>query len=171
VQLYVVEGSGVPVSAVEIMHLNPDYRLSVNPSEASDLHLLFARTDVTEAARAELPRIPAEIEAQVAMLAGPLPSTEIGIHCSEPYECPFQERCWPADEDHISRLYLVGRKTRCQEYMAQGIHRISQIPPKKKLSDTAKRQIRALKEKRMIVEDGLAQALEPFNCRLGFLDF
>jgi predicted RecB family nuclease len=171
VQLYVVEGSGVQVSAVEIMHLNPDYRLSVNPSEASDLHLLFARTDVTEAARAELPRIPAEIEAQVAMLAGPLPSTEIGIHCSEPYECPFQERCWPADEDHISRLYLVGRKTRCQEYMAQGIHRISQIPPKKKLSDTAKRQIRALKEKRMIVEDGLAQALEPFNCRLGFLDF
>lgn len=164
IQLHVVEKSGVQVSAVEIMHLCPECR---HP----DLSNLFTRTEVTEEARALLPEIPAQIEAQVAMLAGPLPEAKIGLHCSEPYECAFQERCWPKDEDHISRLYLVGRKKRCADYMAAGVHRIGDIPPKKKLSDTAKRQIRALKERRTIVEDGLAEALKPFECRLGFLDF
>lgn len=164
IQLYVVERTGVRVSAVEIMHLCEDCR---HP----DLSNLFARTDVTTAARALLPGIPADIVSQLDMLAGAQPEVEIGLHCSEPYGCPFQDRCWPADPDHISRLYLVGRKTRFVEYTASGIHRISDIPPTTKLSHTAKRQIRALREKRTIVEDGLAEALEPFNCRLGFLDF
>jgi hypothetical protein len=35
----------------------------------------------------------------------------------------------------------------------------------------AKRQIRAMKEGRLIVEPGLAKALEPFEGKLGFLDF
>src|ERR1044072_6950254 len=66
---------------------------------------------------------------------------------------------------------MVGRKTRCQEYFDKGIHRIGDIPPKKKLSAPAQRQIRSMQEKRMIVEDGLAEALEPLSCRVGFLDF
>jgi predicted RecB family nuclease len=164
VQLHVVEGCGVRVSAVEIMHLNEECR---HP----ELGNLFVRTDVTQAARDLLPGIPAEIAAQRAMLAGPLPDVSIGLQCSEPYDCAFQERCWPADEDHISRLYSVGRKKRCHDYMTAGVHRIGDIPPKKKLSDTAKRQIRAMKEKRLIVEDGLSDALKPFDCQLGFLDF
>ena len=164
IQLYVAEKSGVPVSAVEIMHLCPECR---HP----DLSNLFTRTEVTEGARALLPAIPAQIEAQLAMLASGQPDVEIGLHCSEPYECPFQERCWPKDEDHISRLYNVGRKKRCADYMAAGVHRIGDIPPKKKLPDAAKRQVRALKERRTIVEEGLAEALKPFDCRLGFLDF
>lgn len=183
IQLYVLERAGIPVSAVEIMHLNPEYHLPQAGREpgthwgpsvditAAGGSSLFTRTDVTAAARAELPGIPEDIEAQLAVLAGPLPEQPIGLHCSEPYECPFQERCWPKDEDHISRLYNVGRKKRCQDYMTAGVHRIGDIPPKQKLSPPAQRQIRAMQERRMIVEDGLAEALKPFACRLGFLDF
>jgi hypothetical protein len=68
-------------------------------------------------------------------------------------------------------LYGMGRGKRCQDYLTTGIQRIGEIPPKKKLSETARRQIRSMTEKRVIVERGLAAALEPYNCRLGFLDF
>lgn len=164
IQTHVLELSGVKVVAVEIMHLNKECHFP-------DLTNLFERTVVTDEVRALLPNIHNEIEAQLAMLRGPLPDVSIGLRCSEPYDCAFQERCWPKDPDHISNLYSVGRKTRCQQNIDAGIHRISEIPLKKKLSDTARRQIRSMKEQRLIVESNLARALEPFDVRLGFLDF
>jgi predicted RecB family nuclease len=166
IQMHVLQRSGLNVVAVEIMHLNRECHLP-------DLTGLFERTVVTEDVIALLPSIPGEIEAQLAMLNGPLPDASIGLHCSEPYDCPFQERCWPKDRDHISNLYLIGRKTRCQQYMDAGIDRISEIPaPKmKKLNVTAKRQIKSMTAQCLIVEPNLAQALEPFDVRLGFLDF
>jgi len=164
IQVHVLELSGVKVAAVEIMHLNKECHFP-------GLTNLFERTVVTDEVRALLPGIHNEIEAQLAMLQGPLPDVAIGLRCSEPYNCAFQERCWPKDPDHISNLYLIGRKTRFQQNIDAGIHRISEIPPKKKLSDTARRQIRSMKEQRLIVEPNLARALEPFDVRLGFLDF
>jgi predicted RecB family nuclease len=164
IQTHVLELSGLKVTSVAIMHLNTECRFP-------DLTNLFALTVVTDEVRALLPDIHNEIEAQLTMLSGPLPDVSVGLHCSEPYECPFQERCWPKDPDHISNLYLIGRKTRCTEYVAAGIHRISEIPASKKVNVTARRQIKAMQEQRLIVEPNLARALEPFNVRLGFLDF
>ena len=163
VQLHVLAKSGLKVKAVEVMHLNKEFR---HPDEGD----LFARTEVTSDAQTLQPGVPGEIEAQRAMLDGPLPDVPVGLHCSEPRDCPFLDRCWPKDPDHISKLYNVGPK-RARDYMVAGVHRISQIPPKKKLPDAAKRQIRAMNEKRMIVEPGLVDALRPFDVKLGFLDF
>ena len=164
IQVHVLELCGLKVSAVEIMHLNKE-------CHHPDLSNLFQRTLVTDDVRALLPTIHDEIEAQLAAIQGAMPEPPIGLHCSEPYECAFQGRCWPDDPDHISNLYLVGRKKRGQEYMNAGIHRISEIPPTQKLNFTAKRQVRAMREQRLVVEPTLAAALEPFNGRLGFLDF
>ena len=38
---------------------------------------------------------PAELEAQLEMLAGSCTDVEIGSQCFEPRECPFVGRCWP----------------------------------------------------------------------------
>ena len=48
IQLYVVEGSGVPVNRAFLMHLNRDY---VYQGGEHDLHELFALQDVTDTAR------------------------------------------------------------------------------------------------------------------------
>ena len=80
------------------------------------------------------------------------------------------KRCWPDSPRHISNLYNVGAK-RTVQYMADGVHTIDDISPEKKLPAAARRQLRAMEEGRLIVEPGLAQALEPFNVRLGYLDF
>ena len=163
IQVHVLRRSGLEVTAAEIMHLNPEFR---HPDTGD----LFARTDVTTPVDRLLGEIPATIERQVAALAGPLPEVTIDLHCHEPRACPFLERCWPPDRDHISRLYRVGPKRSCG-YMQTGVRRIGDLPPTAKLSPPARRQIRAMQEDRLIVEPTLAAALEPFDCRLGFLDF
>lgn len=163
IQLHVLTRSGVHVRAVDVLHLNAKFR---HPDQGD----LFQRETVTDDVRPLLAAIPAEIDAQLAMLGGPLPDAPIGLNCHEPRECPFLERCWPNDADHISKLYNVGPKN-CDKYMKAGVHRIADIPASKKLPPAAQRQIRAMKENRVIVESTLAEALKPFDCRLGFLDF
>jgi len=163
VQLHVLNRSGIDVRGVDIMHLNKECHFP-------DLSNLFERSDVTAAVQPLLGKIGWEIDAQLAMLDGPLPDTPIGRHCFEPRDCPFMDRCWPKDNDHIIRLFNVGGKKAC-DHMLTGVHKIGDLPPTQKLQPAQKRQIRAMKENRLVVEPGLAQALEPFNVKLGFLDF
>ena len=163
VQLHVLKQSGLAVSGADVMHLNKECHFP-------DLENLFEQADVTAAVAPLLTKVGWEIDAQLQMLAGPLPDVPIGIHCHKPYKCPFMERCWPNDRDHITRLFNVGPVRGC-DYMTTGVHKISEISPTQKLSATQKRQIRAMRENRLIVEPGLKRALEAFHGRIGFLDF
>lgn len=163
VQLHVLNQSGIRVTGADVMHLNKECHFP-------DLSNLFERTDVTALVEPLLGKVGWEIDAQLAMIDGPLPKVDIGRQCHEPHECPFMERCWPQDPDHIMRLYSIGPKRGC-DFLASGVHRIADLPATQRLNDTQKRQIRAMKEGRIVVEPGLKQALAPFECRLGFLDF
>jgi len=162
IQTYVLRRSGIDVARVEIMHLNGEYRHPVGE--------LFRRTDVTTQVEELLPGIADEIERQLEAINGPRPDTPIGPCCFVPDECPFVGRCWPNAPDHIRTLYGVKCKT-AWKYMQEGIDSIWDIPPDRKISAAARRQLRALQEGALIVEPGLAEALAPFSGRLGFLDF
>jgi hypothetical protein len=163
VQIHVLAQSGIKITGADVMHLNKECR---NP----DLTTLFRRTDVTEAVEPLLNKVGWEIEAQLRMLEGPLPDVSIGLQCHEPYEGPFMERCWPKEPHHIMRLYNIGPK-KGANFLLAGVNRIADLPADQKLNVTQKRQIRAMQEGRIVVEPGLQQALEAFECRLGFLDF
>jgi Domain of unknown function(DUF2779) len=179
VQAWVLKQNGIEVTGVEIMHLNKDFKApsSLSLLGASLPGPLLVRTDVTAQAMDAVDGIPAEVARQLAMLDGPTPELAIGIHCDEPRECPFHSRCWPAARDHIAKLHSLGpKKTAAQ--MAAGVHIIGdyqeKLPKNGTVSNqtlTIRRQVRSMKEDRLIVEPGLAQALKPFSGRLGFLDF
>ena len=163
VQIHVLAQSGIKVTGADVMHLSKECHFP-------DLSNLFERTDVTEAVGPLLNKVGWEIEAQLRMLEGPLPEVPIGLQCHEPYECPFMQRCWPNDPDHIMRLYNIGPKKGC-DFLLTGVNRVSDLPATQKLNVTQKRQIRAMKEGRIIVEPGLKEALKAFDGRLGYLDF
>jgi hypothetical protein len=163
VQLHVLGKAGIDVTRASVMHLNRDFR---SPDDGDR----FATTEVTAEARDYERKVDAELGEQMEMLSGSLPDGSIGLHCHEPRACPFLERCWPKHRDHISRLYNVGPK-KAAKYMAQGIHRIPEIPPEQKLPDAARRQVKAMQEDRLVVEAGLGEALKDFSGTLGFLDF
>src|SRR5207249_5671637 len=163
VQVHVLQESGVRISGVDVMHLNRE-------CDFPDLDNLFQRTDVTAAVEPLLNKVGWEIDAQLEMLARPLPDVPIGLHCHEPYECPFMARCWPNDRDHIMNLSGVGPKKGCA-ILLTGVHRIADLPAKQKLNVTQKRQIRAMRENHLIVEPGLKQALVTIHRRLGYLEY
>jgi len=163
VQVHVLAQSGIRITGVDVMHLNKECHFP-------DLSNLFERTDVTEAVQPLLGKVGWEIDALLQMLDGPLPEIAIGLQCHEPYECPFMERCWPKDPDHIMRLCNIGPK-KGVGFLVSGVQRISDLPADQKLNVTQKRQIRAMKEGHIVVEPGLGKALAAFDGRLGFLDF
>jgi predicted RecB family nuclease len=167
VQAFVAAACGVEITSAEVLHLNKDFR---HPDEGD----LFARTDVTQAVARFLPAVPDELVRQEEMLGGPLPEVSIGLHCFEPHPCPFFARCWPDDPDHIRCLVNVGPK-RTAAYLERGIRRIGDLPERElqRLNFTQQRQLRAMREHRIVVEPTLAAELEPFASatRLGFLDF
>ena len=147
IQVHVLRQTGLPVTGAEVMVLN---RACTYP----DLSDLFTRHDVSAEVDAMQGGIPAEVQSQLSMLAGPLPDVPIGPHCSKPYECPFRARCWPAlPPHHVSTLY--GAKRRAQEFEAQGYVTIHDLPDGLGLNARAERQRRAVQAGRMIVEGNL----------------
>ena len=163
IQLHVLRQTGLPVTGAEVRVLN---RACTFP----DLSDLFTRHDVTAKVDALQGGIPAEVQSQLAMLAGPLPVVPIGPHCSEPYDCPFVARCRPAlPPHHVSTLY--GARRRALEFEAQGYVTIHDLPDGLGLSVCAERQRRAVQAGRMIVEGNLGKALERFQSPIAFLDF
>jgi len=165
IQARVAAACGVRITAAAVLHLNKEFR---HPASGD----LFARTDVTRPVAEFLPRVPDEIDRQREMLAGPLPDVPVGLHCFEPRECPFMDRCWPDTLDHIRHLAGVGPK-RTAAYLTRGITSIGDLPAREKLNFTQRRQLKAMAEQRIIVEPTLREQLEPLLIpgRLGFLDF
>jgi predicted RecB family nuclease len=163
-QAYVLARNGLDVRAVEVMHLNKEFR---HP----DVGDLFARTDVSPDVASRVGDVHEASRRQLQVLQGPLPDVPIGVRCAEPWECAFRDRCWPQDDWHISRLYNVGVK-RAAGFMSAGVHSIRDLPDKDKKNFTVRRQVQAMESGRRKVEPTLRGALELLDVHpLGFLDF
>jgi predicted RecB family nuclease len=164
IQAHVLGRSGLSVRRAEVMHLNRECR---HP----DLSNLFVRADVTGDVKDLLPAIPKQVRRLQRMLDGPLPDIEPGEQCATPYECPFSSRCWPeVGRDHVSRLYGLRSKTRA-ELLDQGIETVSDLPEDMKLPSATRRQVKSIRTGKLVVEDGLAKALEEIEPPIAFLDF
>lgn len=165
VQAWVLRRAGVPLGRIELMLLNRDHC-----GTAADAGL-FVRVDVTAQAVAlelEVARVSGGYR---VVLDGPAPRHPLGRHCNDPDDCAFKPRCWAGFPDHhVSTLYYS--KSKWFEWAAQGYHTITELPAETRLPRTiCKRQIRAVRENRMIVEPSLADALRPFVRPLAHLDF
>lgn len=163
IQTWVLRQVGLSVTRIELMHLNRDYR---HPGQGS----LLTRTDITAEVEAFLPQVPALVSQLAGVLDGPLPAKNLGAHCYEPRECAFHARCWPDNVEHIRHLAGVGPK-KTVSYLAAGVHTIRDLPASAKLTSTSQRQLRAMRERRLVVEPTLAAQLEAFQSPLGYLDF
>ncbi|MGZ8399611.1 MAG: DUF2779 domain-containing protein [Gemmatimonadales bacterium] len=164
IQTWVARRAGIHVCRAEVMHLNTDFR---HPDHGE----LFGRTDVTDEVEAMQPLIPGLIEGQLAALAGTEPVVPVGTQCwMIDRDCPFWDRCFPTDENHVWTLYRAYTKQKWA-LVLKGISRVLDLPSDYKYSEIQRRQRKALETGRMIVETGLRQALCDFDCRLGFLDF
>ena len=165
VQTHVARSAGIPVAAVEVMHLN-------SACTYPDLSNLFAHVDVTAEVEERLATISPEAKRQLAMLAGPLPDVVVGEHCSKPYPCPFFERCAPEQHEHdVSTLYAV-RATRVAKLRREGMDTVLDLSERTALTEVQHRQRVAVQSSQVVVVPGLKNALdEMLHAPVAYLDF
>jgi hypothetical protein len=90
IQVYVLQGAGMPVGRALIAHLDRSYSYD---GGAYNLDRLFALVDVSEGVRAHLPEVPRRVSDLRALLGGECPEVRIGRHCRKPYDCAFRGFC------------------------------------------------------------------------------
>lgn len=123
IQCYVASNSGLPVSRVNLIHINNKYERHGD----IDVQQLFIREDVTEQVLARKENLPKLIKELGEMLQGNEPNLDIGRYCSDPYPCEFESYCWQhIPEDSI--FSLKGRGINKFDYYKQGIIKLEDLP-------------------------------------------
>ncbi|HYQ96498.1 MAG TPA: DUF2779 domain-containing protein [Candidatus Eisenbacteria bacterium] len=109
IQLYVVEGSGVPVRRACLLHVNSQYVFEGLPY---DLGQLFTLRDLSTQARDARPGILSRLEfMRIPLWASEPPDIAVGPQCKRPYLCPFYSHCHSDGPEHpLEHLPRVGPK-------------------------------------------------------------
>jgi hypothetical protein len=97
VQAWVLHESELPVSRIEIAHIDRDF---VYPG-GGDYKGLFRHVDVTATTDDLRALVPDWVNAARCTLTGPDPQTPRGPQCRDPFDCPFLEHCMPPLADGV----------------------------------------------------------------------
>jgi CRISPR/Cas system-associated exonuclease Cas4 (RecB family) len=112
VQLWVVRGTGVPVSYVGLVHINSEYEW---PGGDYDLEQLFREEELTEAAEARQEAVGIDVARLLRVLeSDDMPAVPDDVKHKAPYECPYLEICPVVDH---SIEHPVGELPSCSEPM------------------------------------------------------
>ncbi len=171
IQMYAVEGCGVPVGRAYLMHINTGY---VYQGGAYDLERLFSLEDVTEESRAYIAeQVPGALSRmwESLQLADTL-DIETGPHCTTPYRCPFFGHCHTGEPEHPIRK-LPGLRNKIHDRLkASGIRDIGSIPPDFSGLSYMQRRVRdSVTMGQPFVGTNLASGLAEIDFPAAFLDF
>jgi len=169
VQWFVLEGCGLELGSVELVHVNRGY---VRGEGEIDWPRLFAREDCAAQVAARLEAMPGRLEAMHALVArDATPAVEPGRHCKNPFGCEFWEHCTrdkPPDWIH----YLPSLHATQREALRQAGHeRIALLPDDVRLTPLQARVRDALRSGRAVVSETLGDALRTLAPPLWYLDF
>ena len=169
VQLYVIRGSGVPVSAAELVHVDNSY---VRGPDRIDWTGYFARDDVTEEVEELLGALGLRTRDMHRVLRQrEAPSVRPSGHCFYPYECEFWAQC-TADKpaDWVFNLPRLGAE-KFALLDGDRIASIRDIPDDFPLSPTQQRTVEVMVSGREFVSEDLGSALAALAPPVSYLDF
>jgi len=169
VQLHVVEGTGLSVSSVELIHVNREY---VRGESYIDWASFFSRTDLTDVARKRLSDVQNQLPPMHAILnQDAVPEVLVSRSlCTQPYRCEYIDRCM-ADkpDDWVGYLPRIGKNLGL--LYSQGIESVCDIPESFELPDSLASIRKTILSGQVRVEDGLGSALAAFGPPAYYLDF
>lgn len=167
-QRFVLEGSGLHVPSVEVIHVDSRY---VRGSGDIEWPRYFHRRDVSEAIEQLRAGIPERVQRLHAVLAlDASPAIEPSRHCGRAHDCQFWIHCTrskPADWI----FHLPRRRDRFAALHDAGIERIVDIPDDFRLSGLQERMRDVLRTGREFVSPELRTALAPAGPPACYLDF
>ena len=171
IQMYAVEGSGIPIKRAYLMHIDNTY---VYQGGDHDPHRLFSLTDVTDQVRAfatdkmlnDLARMWESLRLTETL------DIETGRHCSTPYRCPFFGHCHRDEPQHPVRELPGLRQGGYDRLNASAVRDIGSIPPDFAGLSGLQRRVRdSVATGRPFVGPDLASKLGEISLPVGFLDF
>lgn len=168
-QAHVIEGCGIALTDVSIVHLNSAY-VRQGPI---DVHQLFTITSVKAQVDAERGDVPARIEALKAVLQETEePVIGIGPHCASPFPCDFKEYCWAHVPEEGSVFQLTHARGKDWELYESGILLLKDIPEDEPLSTKQRLQVDGAKHGTTTIEHtSLRRWLDELRYPLHHLDF
>jgi len=168
VQLHVLEGCGLRIDSVELVHVNTAY---LREAGAIDWVAFFARSDLTSEVAAVLPGVRERVARFHAVLRAPsAPEIEPSSHCFAPFDCEFWDHCTRGKpDDWVFHLPRIGK--RFETLRAAGIERIVELPDQPPLSELQLRIRTALRSGRAQLAPGLGEALRAAGPPAHYLDF
>ena len=171
IQVYAVEGSGVPIRRAYLMHIDRTY---VYQGGDHDPNRLFSLEDVTDDVRAYAA---ADMPNDLARMWESLRLTETldietGRHCTTPYRCPFFGHCHRDEPEHPVRELPMLRKEGYERLKVSGVRDIGSIPPDFAGLSGMQRRVRdSVISGRPFVSHTLASRLREISFSASFLDF
>jgi hypothetical protein len=167
VQLYVLQGLGVEVPSVELIHINTAY---IRGDHGIHWPSLFTRVDLTQDA-IDARR---DVDAASAYFLGVLadrnqPDITAGKQC--PSTCDYWDHCTQGmPDDWVHRLPRLS-KEKFAELRDQGIEAIRDIPEAYKLNPTQKRVRKVWIDDEPYISADLPEALKELALPAYYLDF
>jgi hypothetical protein len=123
IQEWVLRNAGVQLTSIHLAHINNQFVYAGD----GDYIGLFAEHDLTDEVKAVDPRVEDLVASAHEAIAGGMPQVNVGAQCSNPFDCPFINFCWPMDTQYpISGL--GGSKAKLGQYVAAGYRDICDVP-------------------------------------------
>jgi len=167
VQRYVLEGSGMRIGAVKLMHINS--RECVYP----DLSNLFAIADVTDEVDAAATQLGDNLKTmREALGRKQQPAIFIGARCDKPFTCPLKRLCWR----HVPResIFTIPRLSddKIDELAARNIVHVCDVPPDFPLTQAQRAYVEMQRSGRpAICVESIRALLAQLERPIHFLDF
>jgi hypothetical protein len=123
IQAWVHLESGYPLSSISLAHIDNQFVYSGDGNYDG----LLIEQDLTEQVFELLPSVPLWVDRARDAAQGPAPEVPVGQHCTNPYECPFLNHCWPTDSGYPI-MGLGGSKKKLGVWVMDGYRDIRDVP-------------------------------------------
>jgi len=122
VQAWVIESLGYTLESVELAHIDNTFVYKGD----GDYQGLFHHEDVTNNILPLKEKVPGLAKNFQSMLSGDLPDIDVGDHCSDPFECPFSNHCFPEPPEYPVSILPRGGSV-IDELLNEGIEDIRDV--------------------------------------------
>ena len=121
IQSWVIEATPAKPRSVALAHVNNEFTYGGDERYEG----LLVEQDLSADIASALELVPAWVRTAKQVLAGNEPKAAIGSRCWTPYECPFQDHCWPRTDYPLTGLPGLGR--RLDAVLAEGFRDVREL--------------------------------------------
>ena len=169
VQYYVMANAGLEIEDISIIYINNKYirfgDLDINKLFNIESLLGFA-VDNQNWVEDEVERLKEVVRQKN------IPNVDIGLHCTNPYQCGFMGHCWKhVPKNSVFDISRMHQKKKFELY-DDGIISLDDIPKDYVLPDSQQLQVESYKNGEVIIDKAaIEEFISNFDYPLYFMDF